>query len=128
MAVNHSEAAMSPPRTTRDLTSTQRRLLEVMSTHQFGRIENLPVRGGEPLFDQNVRIVRAARLGGGDGGTVVSRSDEYELKQAVCDLFDELMRLQEGTVVRLEFRHGLPFLLETTVVEPPAYLWPLKLI
>ena len=105
-------------RSTRDLTSAQRWLLEVMTDHQFGRIENLAVRGGEPLFDQNVRIVRSARLGGGDGGTVVSRSDEYELKQAVCHLFDELMRLQEGWVVRLEFRHGLPFLLETVATAP----------
>ncbi len=101
---------------TQDMTSAQRRLLEVMSAHQFGRIENLTVRAGEPLFDQNVTIVRSARLGGGDGGTGVTRSDEYELKRVVCDLFDELMRLREGTVVRLEFRHGLPFLLETTAV------------
>jgi hypothetical protein len=32
----------------------------------------------------------------------------------VSDLFAELMRLENGTVIRLEFRHGLPFLLETT--------------
>ena len=100
-------------RTTRDLTSAQRQLVEVMSAHQFGRIENLAVRGGQPLFDQNVRIVRAARLGGEDGGASVHQAIDFELKQAVCDLFDELQRLQEGTVVRLEFRHGRPCLLET---------------
>ncbi len=37
---------------------------------------------------------------------------EFELKRAVHDLFTELTRLGDGTIVRLEFRHGLPFLLE----------------
>jgi hypothetical protein len=106
--------------TTRDLTSAQRRLVEVMSAHQFGRIENLPVRRGEPLFDQNVRIVRAAHLGGRDGGTSAPQAGDFELKQVVCDLFDELLQLQDGTIVRLEFRHGLPCLLETIAVVPPS--------
>jgi hypothetical protein len=30
----------------------------------------------------------------------------------VRDLFDELERLQDGVVIRLEFRHGLPCLIE----------------
>jgi hypothetical protein len=37
------------------------------------------------------------------------------LKKAVRDLFDELERLDKGTVVRLEFKRGLPCLLETAV-------------
>jgi hypothetical protein len=36
-----------------------------------------------------------------------------ELKQVVSDLFDELARLHNGVVVKLEFRHGLPFSLKT---------------
>jgi hypothetical protein len=42
-----------------------------------------------------------------------SVADEFGLKQAVCDLLDELAQLSDGLVLRLEFRHGLPFLLET---------------
>ncbi len=40
-------------------------------------------------------------------------SDGFELKKAVNDLFDELVSLDNGTVVRLEFKHGVPLLLET---------------
>jgi hypothetical protein len=36
------------------------------------------------------------------------------LKRQGRDLLEELERLQNGAVIRLEFRHGLPFLLETT--------------
>jgi hypothetical protein len=46
------------------------------------------------------------------------RTDEFQLKRQVFDLFEELESLPDGTVVRLEFRHGLPFLLETTRVPP----------
>jgi hypothetical protein len=59
-----------------------------------------------------VKVVRVTRLGGDNRVPNVSDAEEFQLKQSVCDLFTELARLQNGTVVRLEFRHGLPFLLE----------------
>ena len=58
-------------------------------------------------------MVRVAQLGG-KNGTEEVESGEFELKRPVRDLFDQLIRLQNGTVISLEFRHGLPFLLETT--------------
>ena len=101
------------PRTTRDLTPAQRLLLQIMSEHRFGRLENVQVQDGQPVLDLRVKVVRVARLGGKSGGTTVPATGEFELKQEVCDLFDELARLRYGEIVRLEFRHGLPFLLET---------------
>ena len=58
MAAIETRAAAN--RTTRDLTDAQRRLVAVMSAHQFGRIENLSVQAGQPVFDGDVRIVRVA--------------------------------------------------------------------
>jgi hypothetical protein len=100
-------------RTTRDLTTSERLLLQIMTKHQFGRLENVPVEAGQPVLHQSTKIVRVARLGVESGGTTVPGTDAFELKQEVRALFDELARLQNGTVVKLEFRHGLPFLLET---------------
>jgi hypothetical protein len=88
-----------------------------MTAHQFGRVENLQVEAGEPIFNQDARIVRAARLDGESGGAKAPGSEEFALKQAVCNLFDELTQLRDGTVARLEFRHGLPCLLEAIVTE-----------
>jgi hypothetical protein len=112
-----SETRVAAVHDTRDLTIAQRRLLDVMSKCVFGRIENLPVEAGQPIFNQDVRIVRVARLDGESGGTKAPRSEEFALRQAVCNLFDELTQLQDGTVVRLEFRHGLPCLLETIAFD-----------
>lgn len=95
-----------------ELTAAQRWLLQIMLENQFGRIENVPVRAGQPLQGGSVRIVRVSRLGGNRGGTAPPTTDDFELKRAVHDLFEELIRLGDGTIVRLEFRHGLPFLLE----------------
>jgi hypothetical protein len=100
-----------------DLTAAQRWLLQIVLENQFGRIENVPVRAGQPLPDVSVRIVRASRLGGNSGGTAPPATDDFELKRAVHDLFEELIRLGDGTIVRLEFRHGLPFLLEVERVK-----------
>ena len=96
-----------------DLSAQQRSLLEMMSEHRFGRVENIMVRDGQPIMDQGVKLVRVARLGGASRGAKDDAVEEFELKCSVRDLFDELARLQNCEIVRLEFRHGLPFLLET---------------
>ena len=94
-----------------------------MRQHQFGRVENMPVQDGQPAPDRDTRIVRAVRFGGESSGSKFPNADEFELKQSVRDLFDELARLRNGAVVRLEFRHGLPCLLETVASfgSPPKH-------
>jgi hypothetical protein len=64
--------------------------------------------------------VRAVRFGGENSGSKFSNANDFELKQPVRDLFDELARLRSGTIVKLEFRHGLPWLLETTAAAISA--------
>jgi hypothetical protein len=103
-----------------ELSDPQRSLLEIMREHHFGRIENMSIRAGQPVLDQDLKVVRVACFGGESGGTKLPGRDEFELKRAVCDLFDELARLGHGTVVRLEFKRGLPCRLETTPYVTPG--------
>jgi len=105
---------LRPPLRTQDLSPQQRSLVDLMREYQFGRIENMSVREGQPVVDHDLRIVRATRLGGDGSRTKVPCASEFELKRALSDLFDELAGLGIGTVVRLEFKRGLPWLLETT--------------
>jgi hypothetical protein len=112
MMTDQSQTASSPL-IAQDLSPGQRSLVELMHEHQFGRIENMSVRDGQPILDSTANVVRVARLGSESDGRKSVPSKESKLKKQVRDLF-ELDRLQEGTVIRLELRHGLPFSLETT--------------
>jgi hypothetical protein len=94
------------------LSPEQSSLLEIMRVHQFGRIENMSIRAGQPVLD-HLKVVRVACLGGKSGGTKLPSTDDFELKRAVCNLINELARLGDGTVVRLDFKRGLPCRLET---------------
>jgi len=85
----------------------------LMRKHQFGRLENMSIRDGQPIFDRDMKLVRITRLGSERSRMYVTTGDDFELKSQIRELFEELDRLQDGTVIRLEFRHGLPFLLET---------------
>lgn len=75
------------PRRTQDLSPGQRSLVELMRAHQFGRVENMSIHAGQPVIDQDLKVVRVACLGGENGGTKFPRTDEFELKRAICDLF-----------------------------------------
>ena len=86
----HRPQSEAQRRTTRDLTDAQCLLLRIMIEHQFGRLEHVPIQDGQPVLDQSVKVVRVARLGADSRGTTVPSTDEFELKQAVRDLFDEL--------------------------------------
>jgi hypothetical protein len=111
---------LQPPLSTRFLSAQQRSLVEIMREHQFGRIENMPVRAGQPILDRHVKVVRVARFGDESDGTKVARATEFELQLSVRRLFDELAGLDNGTVIKLEFRHGLPFLIEIMAVIAEA--------
>jgi hypothetical protein len=52
-----------------------------MHEHQFGRIENMSVRAGQPVLDGNVRVVRVAKLDAKSGGTQLPTTDDFELKK-----------------------------------------------
>lgn len=95
-----SKAALSPAR---------RRLLELMQLVNFGRIETLIVRGGEPSLVPPPRVVREVKFGGDNGPRPELATDDFRLKAQVVDLFRELDRLGDGTVEALEVKHGLPF-------------------
>ncbi len=109
MSINVTKSSLSPAR---------RRLVEVMQWVNFGRLENLHVRGGEPVLDPLPRIVREIKIGGDNGPRPESRREDFLLKNHLTELFAHLDELGEGTVEVLEIKHGLPFRL--LVAGPPA--------
>jgi hypothetical protein len=100
---------MSRPFCKSELPEGSRRLVELMQQLNFGRIENLSVRDGQPLLEPPPRVVREIKIGGDNGPRPEALRDDFPLKAQHSELFACLADLGEGTVVLLEVKHGLPF-------------------
>jgi len=96
----------------RTLSPPRKRLVELMQRINFGRIEGLVVRGGEPLFDPLPRVVRTVKIGGDNGPRPEVRSADFDLKRDAVEFFEHLERLGNGVVRCIEVKHGLPFIVE----------------
>lgn len=88
------------------LSGSCRRMVEEMRRIKFGWVENLPIRDGEPVFDDTIEIVREIAFG---KNTKHRRSDEdFELKTSVVELLEAFSRIRDGTVATLRIQDGLP--------------------
>ncbi|HLH16243.1 MAG TPA: hypothetical protein VKX45_03440 [Bryobacteraceae bacterium] len=91
------------------LSAPRRRLLETMQRLNFGRIEDLEIRKGEPVFNPAPRIIQDIKLGGENGPRPELDRSDFVLKSQVAEFFDYLSRLGDGLVESIEVKHGLPF-------------------
>ena len=90
-----------------ELSAPRRHLLETIEQLHFGRIQNLEVRGGEPVFDPAPRVTKEIKLGD-DQCRLASEARNIGRIQ-IIDLFAQFDRLRDCTVETLEVKHGLPF-------------------
>jgi hypothetical protein len=103
------------------LSPDRRRLLETMQRLNFGRIEQLEIRGGEPTFSPGPRVVQDIKLGSENGPRPELGREDFVLRAAVIELFEHLDRLGSATVAAIEVRYGLPvrLVLERSSQELP---------
>jgi len=100
------------------LSHQQTRLIEVMQELNFGQVQDLVVRDGEPVFDPPPRVVREVKFGGENGPRPESAKGDFALKVQVRELLAQLEALGDGVVECIEVKHGLPF--KMTVEEDAA--------
>ncbi len=91
------------------LSPSWRRLLRLFQTINFGRVEELEIRNGEPVFSPEPRVFLELKLDAADGPRPESRLDRFELRSQVERFIEQVGRLKDGTVERIEVRYGLPF-------------------
>jgi hypothetical protein len=102
-----------------DLSPARRRLLRLFQSINFGRVEELEVRDGEPAFSPAPRVFVELKLDVDDRPRPESRLERFALREPVERFFTQIARLNEGTVEVIEVRHGLPFrmVIEATPAE-----------
>lgn len=91
------------------LSPAQQKLLAEMQRINYGRIEGLSVRRGEPVLDPPPRIVREVKFGGDNGPRPESARKDFALKVQVRELFTQLEALGDGVIPCIEIQRGLPF-------------------
>ena len=84
------------------------RLVELMQAVNFGRIEDLVIRGGQPLFSPSPRIIEKVKIGGDHGPRPEIGYADFRLKVATVELLELFARLGDGEVRVIEIRFGLP--------------------
>lgn len=97
------------PRTKHNLSPARRRLVELMSETQFGHIDKLVIRAGEPVFEPMPSITRELKFGGDPERAPACTSGEFTLKRHVVEFFEQLDRMRDGVIDRLEIKHDVPF-------------------
>lgn len=83
-----------------------------MQRLNFGRIEGLIVRGGEPLLDPAPKVIQKVKIGGENGPRPELSCDDFLLKRQTIELLQAISDLGEGTVLTIDVKHGLPFAVE----------------
>jgi|ERR1039458_3245650 hypothetical protein len=91
------------------LSPARKRLLQMMQRLNFGRIEGLTIRNGEPLFEPAPRTIQDIKIGGENGPRPELTIEDFALKSAVIELFDHLSRIGDGTLESIEIKYGVPF-------------------
>jgi hypothetical protein len=90
------------------LTPRQREVLELMQEMNFGRIQGLVVRAGEPCLKPRPRVIFEIKLGSESGPRSEREMADFALRKEFQEFFAHLKRLKDG-VIDVEVHHGLPF-------------------
>jgi hypothetical protein len=91
------------------LSPAGRDLVELMQRLNFGRVEGLVVRQGEPVLDPPPRIVREVKFCAENGPRPEVAKENFALKARVRELFNHMESIGNGGISRIEVKHGLPF-------------------
>src|SRR5450756_2154288 len=89
------------------LSGPRQRLQEVIDEIYFGKIETTIVNG-EPDFSQPPKLTKEIKIGNETLPRHERSNADFELKAQFIDLFHQLDRLKDGSVVTIEVRHSLP--------------------
>lgn len=90
-----------------DLSPARQALIEMLGHLNYGRLENLGFRAGEPLLDPPMRVVRTLRFGAGEE-TGCPSVEEIASRPAVQELLQQMGLLRDGKFLRVEVRACSP--------------------
>jgi hypothetical protein len=99
---------MNEPLRLSQLSPARQALVRALQIVNFGELQNLHVRNGEPMFDNSALVVLDAKLDKDEGPRPEIALPDFALNAEVSRLMARLDELRNGTIQRLEVRAGIP--------------------
>ena len=90
------------------LSPARQRFLALLTETDFGRIERLQIRGGEPLFTAQTRVIRTITFGRETDAKPDRPRGDWELKRSVVELFVHFDKIANGEIIYIDIKAGLP--------------------
>jgi hypothetical protein len=94
------------------LSPARQRLVDLLGHVHFGRVLDLHIRDGEPLFDPAPRVVRTVKLSGIKQSLPQATPADVALNRELVKLLQLLDGTSDGVIGRIEVAHGLPLFAE----------------
>lgn len=95
-----------------DLCESERELVQLLRGLGFGRVEDLEVRDGRPVFYPPPRVIATLTLGSDIENRGETRDPTFCLKQQIIRLLLLIRQIRSGKVLLIVVRHGLPITVE----------------
>ena len=99
---------MTSPTRLSHLSEPRRALVRLLQSINFGHIEDLDVRGGEPVLAPAPTVVIEVKLDAADSTRPESTLADYELRSEVVRLMVQLDAVHDGWIHRIDVRFGVP--------------------
>jgi hypothetical protein len=103
---------LNQPISKSSLSEPERRLVDLFQEINFGRLEALRIRAGVPLLQPAPRVIQTLKMGGQNGPREEAALPDFWLKQPLIDLIQTIRQIEDGEILSIEVKHGLPFVVE----------------
>ena len=90
------------------LSASRQALVRLLQSVNFGFIEGLEVRGGEPMFSPAPTVVVEVKLDAPNDPRTEADLADYELRAELVRLMEQLDSLGDGSIDRIDVRFGVP--------------------
>lgn len=103
-----------------DISPAQQQLIRLLQHVQFGRLEDLVIKNGQPLFDPSPTVIRLVRFQDGPERKPLPPKPDSRLHTSHVRLLDLISTIQNATVATLIVDAGLPVRAEIRiqVIDP----------
>jgi len=89
------------------LSAPRQALVRLCQRINFGRIEDMEIRRGEPVFNPAPQVFLEVRLDTEDAARPEQELPDFALPEEICRLMARLDAIGDGTIERIEVLAGI---------------------